>query len=166
MVALAISPSSGAAPRRCRYQEQDSKQTLAEGLAEYYRVNGARVTPPPSLPPESQALFLHHDVCHVIFGLDTTLADEGMADMRTLLSCDVGWSRYARYMTCDPTAKAVFKELGYVRAAWATIIIIPRLLQAIAEALRTSKRWPWQPPARYFDRPLAELRREYEIRLI
>ncbi len=166
MVALALSPSAAAAKRRCRYQEQDSQQTLAEGLAEYYAVNGQRVSPPPSLPPESRALFRNHDVCHVIFGLDTTLADEGMADVRTLLSCDVGWRRYARYMTSDPQAKAIFKELGYARAIWATLIIIPRMMRAIGEAWRTSKRWPWEAPADHFDRPLAALRREYGVRLI
>jgi hypothetical protein len=166
MGALALSPSRAAARRRCAYQAQDSQQTLAEGLAEYYAVNGARVSPPPTLPPESQALFRNHDICHVIFGLDTTLADEGMADVRTLLSCDVGWRNYARYMTSDPEAKAVFKQLGYVRAIWTTLVIIPRMVRASWEAWRTPKRWPWAPPQSYFERSLADLRREYAIRLI
>jgi hypothetical protein len=166
MVALALLPSAATDKRRCRYQEQDSQQTLAEGLAEYYAVNGERVAPPPSLPPESRALFRNHDVCHVIFGLDTTLADEGMADVRTLLSCDVGWRTYARYMTSDPEAKAIFKELGYARAVWATLIIVPRMFRAIGEAWRATKRWPWEAPAAYFDRSLCDLRREHGIRLI
>ena len=166
MVALALSPLAAAARRRCGYQAQDSTQTLAQGLAEYYAVNGARVAPPPSLPPESQALFRNHDVCHVIFGLDTTLQDEGMADVRTLLSCDVGWRRYARYMTSDPEAKAIFKQLGYARAAWTTLIIRPRLLRAIGQAFRMAKKWPWDAPAEHFARPLADLRREYGIRLV
>jgi hypothetical protein len=168
MGALALSPSiAAAARRRCAYQEQDSQQTLAEGLTEYYAVNGSRVSPPPTLQPESRALFRSHDICHVIFGLDTTLADEGMADVRTLLSCDVGWRRYGRYMTSDPEAKAIFKELGYARAVWATLVIIPRALRAVWEASRrSSKRWPWDPPATYFARSLADLRHEYGIRLI
>jgi len=165
MGALALSPSLAAA-KRCVYQAQDSQQTLAEGLAEYYAVNGERISPPPTLSPESRALFRSHDICHVIFGLDTTLADEGMADVRTLLSCDVGWRRYGRYMTSDPAAKAIFKELGYVRAVWATLMIIPRAARAVWEARRMAKRWPWAPPPNYFNRSLADLRREYGIRLI
>lgn len=165
MVSLVLSPAAGT-KRRCAYQAQDSQQTLTEGLAEYYAVNGARVSPPPSLPLESRALFRSHDICHVIFGLDTTLADEGMADVRTLLSCDVGWRRYGRYMTSDPAAKAIFKELGYARAVWATVIIIPRMFRAILETWRMSKPWPWLPPDDYFGRTLAELRREHGIRLI
>ena len=165
MVALALTQSRASAGR-CAYQEQHSRQTLAEGLAEYYAVNGARISRPASLPPQSRALFRNHDVCHVIFGLDTTLADEGMADVRTLLSCDVGWRRYARYMTSDPEAKAIFKELGYARAVWATLVVVPRLLRAVWEAWRTPRRWPWETPPGYFERPLADLRREYGIRLI
>ena len=167
VVALALSPSTAIARPRCHYQEQDLQQTLAEGLAEYYAVNGERVAPLPSLPAESRALFRNHDICHVIFGLDTTLDDEGMADVRTLLSCDVGWRRYARYMTSDPQAKAIFKDLGYARAVWATLIIVPRMARAMGgRAWRTSKRWPWETPAGYLDRPLADLRRDYGIRLI
>jgi len=102
MVALALSPSATAPKDRRAYQAQDSQQTLAEGLAEYYAANGGRVVVPASLPPESRALFRSHDICHVIFGLDTTLADEGMADVRTLLSCDVGWGRYGELLRSVP----------------------------------------------------------------
>lgn len=166
MVALAPSPVAAGAKHRCGYQAQDSTQTLAEGLAEYYAANGARVAPPPTLPPGSQSLFRNHDVCHVIFGLDTTLPDEGMADVRTLLSCDVGWRRYSRYMTSDPAAKTIFKELGYARAVWTTLSITPRLVRAIWDAWRMRKQWPWNTPPDHFDRPLADLRREYAIRVI
>lgn len=166
MVALALSPSKRDARTRYRYQEQESMQTLAEGLAEYYAANGPRVCPSASLPSESRALFRSHDLCHVIFGLDTSLADEGMADVRTLLSCDVGWRRYTHYMTSDRAAKAIFKELGYARAAWVMVIIVPRLLRAIAEGWRMTRKWPWEPPVALFERTLADLRRDYGIRLL
>src|SRR5258706_9375131 len=113
MVALALTPVEFRSAPRCRYQAQDSSQTLSEALTEYYAFNGDTVLPPSALPPESAALFRSHDICHVIFGLDTTLSDEAMADTRTLLSCDVGWSRYAKYLASDSQAKAIFKQVGY-----------------------------------------------------
>ena len=164
MVALTIRPV--ALTRRLAYQEQDSQQTLAEGLAEYYRVNGARVAPPSSLPPESRALFTSHDICHVIFGLDTTLADEAMVDTRTMLSCDVGFARYAQYLTSNKEAQAIFKEMGYGTVLWATLLATPRLLRAVREAFRVTKKWPWLPPASYQTRTLSDLRREHGIRVI
>ena len=148
------------------YQQQDSPQTLADGLEEYYAANIAKVVRPRDLPPESVALFRSHDMCHVVFGLNTTLDDEAMADFRTLFSCDVGWRQYGRYMTSDPAAKAIFKELGYLKSVWATIHVIPRICRAAVEAFRMKKRWPWTPPAAFQDRSLADLRQEYGIRLV
>jgi hypothetical protein len=166
MAALTLAPAQSGTGRRCRYQAQDSQQTLAEGLAEYCAANGEQVAPPRTLPPESAALFRSHDICHVIFGLDTTLDDEAMADVRTLLSCDVGWRRYARYMTSDPAAKAIFKELGWLRACWATILVFPRMLRALIEARRMPSPWPWTPPESAFDQSLGDLRRAYGIRVM
>ena len=70
-------PSSNQA--RLGYQRQHSPQTLAEGLEEYYSANIGRVTRPNALPPESARLFRSHDMCHVIFGLNTAPADEALA---------------------------------------------------------------------------------------
>jgi hypothetical protein len=63
-----------------RRQNQDSDKTFTEALAEYYAVNSGKVFRPKDLSEESAELFLSHDICHVIFGLDTTLADEAMVD--------------------------------------------------------------------------------------
>ena len=153
-------------PRRRRYQEQDSGLTLAEGLEEYYRANAQRILRPDDLPPESQALFRRHDLCHVIFGLDTSLADETMADTRTLLSCDVGLGRYATYLKTSPEARAIFRELGYGKAILATLKAVPRILAAIGERRRMKKKWPWSPPDDYLGRTLADLRNEFGIRVM
>jgi hypothetical protein len=118
------------------------------------------------LSPESAALFRSHDLCHVIFGLDTTLADEAMADVRTLFSCDVGWRQYAKYMTGDPEAKAIFKQLGYLRAIGITLWVTPRMVRALFEAARMTRRWPWRPPASFDTRALSDLRREHGIRVM
>ena len=165
MNALVIRPYAVADAKPHRYQEQDSPLTLAEGLEEYYRVNKGVVQRPELLPPESAVLFRGHDTCHVVFGLDTTLGDETMADTRTLLSCDVGWKKYLSYAK-DPMAKAVFKELGLGRTLWVALRSVPRMGRAIAEARRMKKKWPWVPPESFQSRTLADLRREYGIKVI
>jgi hypothetical protein len=153
------------ARRRLDYQRPDSRQTLAEALAEYYVANAGRVTPPADLPDESAALFRNHDACHVIFGLDTTLADETLVDIRTLLSCDVGIRRYTAYLRSDPQAKALFAALGWSAAVCAVVACLPRILRAVGEAARRRKRWPWTPPKAYARRTLADLRRDHGIRV-
>ena len=156
----------GARPAKLRYQEQNSPQTLAEGLDEYYAANLGIVTRPNDLPPESKALFVGHDTGHVIFGLTTSLQDEAMADTRILLSTDAGFWRYSRYITADKQAKAIFKQVGYGKVALFTLLAMPRILRAAWEAIRTRKRWPWEPPSAFQTRSLAELRREFQIRIV
>ena len=101
-----------------RYREQDCPLTLAEGLAEYYAANEGVIARAADLPPDSAALFRSHDMCHVIFGLDTTLEDEAMADTRTMMSCDVGAARYAVYLGLDPQAQKILKDVGIVGFVW------------------------------------------------
>ena len=166
MVALALSPVRFSAEPRCLYQAQDSTQTLAQGLAEYYAHNAGRVLPPDALTPASAALFRSHDICHVIFGLDTTFEDEAMADTRTMLSCDVGWVHYVKYLGSNADAQAILKEVGVLAFVQGTVKAAPRLLRAVRESFRMGKRWPWNPPEEYQIRTLADLRREYGIRVI
>lgn len=146
-----------------QYQRQDSALTLAEGLEEYYAANAGIVSRPRDLPPESYGLFRSHDMCHVIFGLGTTLDDETLADVRTVFSCDVGLRRYTVYLTQDKQAKALFKELGYLKALQATMQAVPRIWRAFLESRRMKKRWPWSPPESFQTRSLADLRDEFGI---
>ena len=166
MAVLALRTHEFPLARALAYQEQDCSLTLAQGLAEYYRANGGRVLPPALLPPESAALFGSHDICHVIFGLDTTLEDEAMADTRTLLSCDVGFARYSSYLATNKHTQAIFKQIGYDTILWGTLKTLPRMARALREHFRMTKKWPWVPPESYQQRTLAELRREYGIRVI
>lgn len=151
---------------RLGYQEQDSALTLAEGLEEYYAANVGTVTRPRDLPSESAALFRSHDVCHVIFGLNTSLSDEALADVRTLLSCDVGLRRYAAYLTQDKQAKSLFKELGYLKSVWVTLLALPRILRATIASWQMPAKWPWAPPEEFLRRTLHELRIEFGIRIV
>ena len=165
MDALVIRPYAAEPGRWLGYTIRDSQQTLAQALEEYYRANDGVVARPSALPAESAALFRSHDICHVIFGLDTTLADETIADTRTLLSTDVGWKKYSTYFN-DPLAQAVFKALGFWRTIFVTARTVPRIARAIAEARKMRKKWPWVPPEAFFTRTLADLRGEFGIRMI
>jgi len=151
---------------RLGYRRQDSRQTLAEGLEDYYRANLGRVTRPSDLPGDSAELFRSHDLCHVIFGLTAAPDDEAMADTRTLLSCDVGAGRYFACLATNTEAQKIFKEFGYLRSVWVSIAAMPRICRAIAETRRMRKRWPWTPPESFQNRSLADLREEFGVRVV
>lgn len=77
-------------------RKQDWRVTRAEALAAYYSANAGNGFRPGTLPEASAGRFACHDVCHVIFGLDTMLSDDAMADPRTILSCNDGVKRNAQ----------------------------------------------------------------------
>ena len=159
----------GGSPRlhaHLRYRQQESAQTLAEGLEEYYAANVGTVTRPNNMPPDSAALFRSHDIVHVIFGLNTSLSDEVIADMRGVLASDVGIRRYLKYVRTNAEAQAIFKELGCAKSVWVTVLAVPRICRAAREAWRMTKRWPWEPPTSCLGRTLADLRREYGICIV
>jgi len=83
-------------------------------------VNAGNGFRPGTLPEASAGRFACRDICHVISGLDTTLADEAMADPRTILFCNDG---------SNVTRKALFKETAYCQAVWITILeVCPKTL--------------------------------------
>jgi hypothetical protein len=148
------------------YKAQDSVQTLADALEEYYKANPGRMFRPGGISEETRVLFCNHDICRVIFGLDTTPKDEAMADMRMLFSTDVGWGRYIRYLSSDKAARSMFGKSGYGSVVAATIRATPRILRAFLQSLTTRKRWPWDSPDRFMIRSLKHLRREFHIKVI
>ena len=57
------------------YQEQDSKQTLSEGITEFFAANKQHVKTR-VLTPEADEFFRCHDASHVVFGCDISLNSE------------------------------------------------------------------------------------------
>ena len=159
-----MSPTRDRSPR-FEYQSQESTLTLAAGLDEYSRGHPALIRPE-AMGAEDAELFRHHDICHVIFGLDTTMVDEAMADLRTVLGTDVGVRCYVRYLRTSQEAQRIFEAAGYLRVIGATLRATPRFVRALFQALRTRRRWPWNPPEEYLGKPLRLLRAAHGIRVI
>ena len=71
-----------------RYREQDSPLTHSEGVEEYRR-SFPELIDARDVSEAARSFFIAHDRCHVVFGLDTSLPQEGMADTWTLFGSDV-----------------------------------------------------------------------------
>jgi hypothetical protein len=48
----------------------------------------------------------------------------------------------SRYLMTNPEAKAIFKEVGYLKSIRITILAIPRVLRATWEAWKMPRKWP------------------------
>ncbi|GAB4566255.1 MAG: hypothetical protein Tsb0020_17750 [Haliangiales bacterium] len=155
--------------QRCAYQEQDAKMTLAEGLAEYQRANASVLfdpdAPDSEMNTESAKFFRRHDTCHVVFGCNTSIPQEAAADMWTIFGVDISLRDYYRALKLNEV-QSLLDDVGRLRLAWASVKAVPTIWRAMWRARAMHKKWPWADHAMYLDRPLAEIRAEFGIRVL
>ncbi|HKW88694.1 MAG TPA: hypothetical protein VJN21_08055 [Candidatus Acidoferrales bacterium] len=151
--------------KKFRYQEQDCPLTLAQGLQEYYEGHPGLFRPA-QLSEESARFFRSHDAAHVFFGLDTTLDQEALADFWTMFGSDVGIRRYIGYLVSNPEAKQLLKEIGWPKTIALTFQAVPKALKVWLRARKMSQKWPWEPGDGLRDRPLGQIRREMNLKLL
>ncbi len=146
---------------RGRYQLPDSTMTLGEGLAEYYAVNPGLSDPATIEDPASARYFRCHDSTHVFFATHTGKLDEAVNDLLTLFAVDVRYRDYVAGFFKTEAGWAITKtylDLSLLAVTRDGLRLLPHVRYAVR---RMTRRWPWDPPERWFQRPLAELRREF-----
>lgn len=137
--------------------------TLGEGLEEL-RSSIPRPVHEDAVSPAAAELFHYHDLAHVIFGCDTSLEQEAMADVWTIFGTDVGLKGYVSYLRL-PEVRRVVMEPGLINTLKATIRGWPRLVRVARRARAMKKKWPFHGADAYLDRPLDALRDEFGVRL-
>lgn len=150
--------------RRFRYQDQDCPLTLTEGLAEYFDGHPGLLRES-EMSPEAAELFHGHDICHVVFGLDTSVEDEALADTWGMVGTDLGATRYLQYLKVNE-AQQIFKAIGLAATVKGSLAALPRVLKALAAARRMRRKWPWNDHDAYLDVPLATIRRDFNIQVV
>lgn len=151
--------------KRFCYQQQDCELTLREGLQEYYEGHPGLFRPA-QLSEESARFFRSHDTAHVVFGLDTTLDDEALADTWTMFGSDVGMRRYVHYLRTNREAQQLLKEIGWAKTIAISLRTAPRLFAVWLRARQMKRKWPWEGSESLLDMPLSKIREELNLRLI
>ena len=147
-----------------RYTAQSSPQTLREGLAEYYEHNPTLLDPT-LMDPEAARLFRQHDAAHVVFGCDTSLRGETLIDTWTIFASSIGLRGYLAYLKL-PQVNQLFAEAGAWRIAIEMLGCLPDVLRVVWRGQRLRRKWPWPEYAEHLERPLAEIREHFGIRLV
>jgi len=144
------------------YQHQDSQQTLAEGLDEYYRANPGLLRGA-QLSPAAQDFFGCHDAAHVVFGCGTSLDDEARVKIASIFGTTEGLGVLRGYQLHE--SRNIYRSLraadvlrSIVHSAW----VVPL---TAALCLRQRSRWPWAGYRQYLSTPLQQLRAHFGIRV-
>ncbi|MEO7854868.1 MAG: hypothetical protein ABIR94_21860 [Rubrivivax sp.] len=142
------------------FEQQDCPQTLAQGLAEYHRVNPL-LAKGRGLSPVAQEFFRCHDAVHVVFGCSTALDDEAAVKIASLFGTTAGWRVLAGYRLHESIdiyrrlrVREVFRSIAHAA------VVVPRTLRACA---RQRRRWPWDRFDSYLPMPLRQIRTDFGI---
>jgi hypothetical protein len=144
------------------FERQGSRLTLAAGLAEYHQKNPGLVKGR-ELSPEAQLFFQRHDVVHVVYGCGTSLPDEAIVKIASMLGTTGGLGVLSGYRLHELIE--VYRNLPLIatlRSVAFSSFLIPR---TVWRCLRQCRRWPWEQFEPYMNRPLCELRSEFGIRV-
>jgi hypothetical protein len=142
------------------FEQQDCRQTLAQGLVEYHLANPL-LAKGRSLSPAAQEFFRCHDAAHVVFGCGTALDDEAAVKIASLFGTTGGLGVLAGYRLhelIDIYRSLRLREV--LRSIAHAAVVVPRTLRACA---RQRRRWPWDEFDTYLSMPLCEIRAAFGI---
>lgn len=142
------------------FESQNSGQTLAEGVAEYYRSNPG-LAQGRSMSLAAQEFFRCHDAVHVVYGCGNSLNDEAIVKLSSIFGTTGRFSVLKGYQLHE--SLQIYRKLSVVEVLLAilqSVFLVPR---TIIRCLRQRGRWPWNSFDKYLHVPLWEVRREFGI---
>ncbi|MGB0921266.1 MAG: hypothetical protein ACPG06_11330 [Alphaproteobacteria bacterium] len=149
-----------------QFQNQESSQTLSEGIAEFHAANPQLATRNFS-GALAASFFPAHDAMHVLFGQNTDIDGEAIVKYWTIGATDLGFWGLFKYRNVQEVVdlRQGLPMRSYLRIA---LPMIPGLLPAFLRGLKIAKNALTKPWAHFdwqqhLDRPLNEIRAEYGI---
>lgn len=142
------------------FELQDSCQTLAQALAEYYAANPG-LAKGRAMSLEAQHFFRCHDTVHVIFGCSTKLDDEATVKIASIFGTTAGLNVLKGYNLYE--SRQIYWQLAVrevLRSITHSVIVVPR---TILRCRAQRARWPWDEFDQYLQVPLQDIRRQFGI---
>jgi len=162
--AMQIHRSGTPAETALAYQAPDSRMTLRQGIAEYFRQSGGLMNQS-ELPLDLGLGLRCHDVAHVVFGCDTTLLGEVVLARWSLFGVTGSMRPYLIGLRRRETRGLFRDALAAFRPAmlWH---MLKFATVALVRSLRMRERWPFEDYGQYLDQPLWEIRERFGIRVL
>ncbi len=145
------------------FQFPDCEITLEEALTEYYGSRDDLLTGR-GISDSARKFFRCHDAAHVVFGCSTTLTNEAMVKVWSFFGTTAGFSLLRDYRS--PESKEIYEQIRWSDVGRTALRSVANVPLVLFRCLRMHKRWPWSDFGQYLDVPLAEIRREYGIRVV
>ncbi len=143
----------------------ENKTTLRQGLEKFYvEYMDYHSHTTAGISNEVKAFFKSHDIAHVLFGCDISLLGEGSVKIWTIFGTTLGfWNHLRLYRKANAfRLSKSFTFSHVVKNIFKFLLSIPIL---IIRAKKMHKPWPWSGFEPYMDMPIAEIRKEFNIKV-
>ena len=146
------------------YQRQETTQSLRQGLEEYYASDPALLAPA-DVSSDIAVGLRAHDAMHVVFGCDTSVRGEVVLARWSVFGAKNAMAIYLHGLRSKET-RYLFSD--FIRKIRPLTLLIAGIDsgRALLRSLRMRKRWPLFDWEQYADRPLAEIRGDFGIRVV
>lgn len=148
---------------RHHFESPGSRQTLREGLAEYFAANPALKRDGDLVSPEARLFFRCHDTVHVVYGRGTTMVDEAVVKLATLWGTTGGRSALRGYRLHE--SLDIYRHLDARDTAIALLAAPYLLVRTAWRCSRQASKWPWADHDQFLETPLCTLRERFGIRV-
>ena len=138
--------------------------TLREGLNRFRAENGLEEELGAAIP-SARALMDHHDILHVLFGLDTSLRQEALVDLWWIFGTTAQLHDVLEYLQL-PEEKAILDEIGWWRVTLTALRAVPDVFRVAITSHRLKRKWPCRDYSSWLDRKLREIRDEFGVTLL
>jgi ubiquinone biosynthesis protein Coq4 len=147
------------------YLDRDCNITLRQALDKYYAQN-LGFYQPNQLDDDSRKVFYAHDVCHIIFGCDTSLVGEAKVEQWTIHSTNFNFKEYIdTVLSTEATRKAV-TEISPIKVLIQGVLNIFPLIKTYLRARKVKPKWDFYTYSKYLDRRISDIRREFNIQVV
>jgi ubiquinone biosynthesis protein Coq4 len=147
------------------YLDRDCHITIQQALDRYYAQN-PDFYQPDRLDDDSRKVFFAHDVCHIIFGCDTSLVGEAKVEQWTIHSTNFNFQEYVDMVLSTEATRQAVNEVSIVQMTVKGILNIPILIKTYLRAKKVKPKWDFYNYSGHLERSIAEIRTEFNIRVV
>jgi len=144
----------------------DDSITLKQGLEQFYEEYKYHLShDKEGIPLEVKSFFKSHDIAHVLFGCDISLFGEGSVKIWTVYGTTLGfWNHIKAYKKAD--AYDLSKNFSFTHVVGNIFKFLSNIPILIIRAKRMHRLWPWAEFEPYLDKPISEIRKEFNIQVL
>jgi ubiquinone biosynthesis protein Coq4 len=147
------------------YLVQDCDISLKEALDRYYAQNPGFYQPS-QLDDDSRKVFFAHDVCHIVFGCDTSLVGEAKVEQWTLNSTNFNFQSYVDTILGTEATRQAVSEISVWQLFIQGFLNIFPLVKTYVRARQVQPKWDFYNYSGHLDRSIIEIRRAFNIQIV